>query len=282
MQARQLQQILNRHFQPELEVLGFFRLAPEIHVSGAYRLPPALAAAAADQARALQAGSRPDETHLILQAAPDLRTARPRLHAQTISYAEICALRQAGGRPALLSSGALIDCPQSASLLLQRRAATLATHPGHLHIVGGACQPLLDRSGGRCRLELGLLREVEEETGIRPELPMPLRYALLHEKSTGFVQFALPGLQFSPAQMQNARGNWEGSLFQAGYDDLPRLLREPAWVPSGKAQMLIWLGLGLGLGPGPEPAADRRRFAGMTAAELFAAILHADAMSARP
>lgn len=264
MPAPAFQQAINRHFHDQLEMLGWFRPEPWIEIVGAYPLPADLAQAATRHALALQASGKPDDAHLILCSPLGLDTGQPRLQAQTIAYAGICALREQGQRPAILSASALLVCRETEQLLLQRRSPELATHPGCLHIIGGACHPELDQLAGQCGLWQTVRREVTEETGITIPEDFPASYSLVKEKSTGFVQLALPGLDISADQLQGANANWEGSLLRVDFRDLPALLQDSAWVPSGKAQLLHWLALAAPAG---------QLFDGMTAAELFRNVL---------
>jgi len=44
--------------------------------------------------------------------------------------------------------------------------------------------------------------------------------------------------------LARARTNWEGHVEEVLFKDLSQTLRDPSWVPSGKAHVLAWLALG--------------------------------------
>ena len=63
--------------------------------------------------------------------------------------------------------------------------------------------------------------------------------------------------------MDRMVSNWEGKPLCVPYDELPRFLDQPSWVPSGKAHVMAWLAIGAPNG-GRAP-----KFAGLSANQLF-------------
>ena len=63
--------------------------------------------------------------------------------------------------------------------------------------------------------------------------------------------------------MDRIIANWEGTPECISYDDLPVLLTQKNWVPSGKAHVLAWLAFGA------PNAGVMARFGGTSPKKLF-------------
>lgn len=241
--------------------------APTVTVTGKVALPPT----AIKLAAAIRPTLELNEMHALALrwTGSDVDTIR----AEICDFAEVIALRKLAApsgvqRPAVISAGAVVICPKERSILLHRRSASSATYPNVLHILGGAFKPPIqlshiDNPGDRTSLEFTMLREVFEESGLivrRYDEPI----CVAEELDTGFIQYVYLGVRITAAQFTQLSQNSEGDLERVSYDDLKKWLsNEQDWVPTGRAQVLMWLGLGA---PG---AGWNARFGDKTARELF-------------
>ena len=195
------------------------------------------------------------------------------IRAETCDFADVLALRAQSQvsrqpPPAVISAGAVLICPEARSLIVHRRSSTSATYPNALHILGGAYKPSvqyknIDDPGDRSSLEFTMIREVFEESGLivrRYDEPV----CVAEEIDTGFIQYVYLGVRVTAAQFGQLSQNSEGDLVKVSFDELPKLLsKTPQWVPTGRAQILMWLGLGA---PG---GGWNAKFDGQTAEEAF-------------
>lgn len=252
-----LQQRLRHEFRDQLELIAFLEAEPTIEIICKVILTEQQQHQAHQFARQLHQSGKPDDPHVIVvsgldeqaQNAPSSANPR-RLQVQEILFSELCALRAEGQRPAILSASAVLICEDTQEIILQRRAADVATHVNCLHIIGGAFHPGQDRSNGQASLLATIQREVKEETGITIPLqqlqqawPSSRPLSLVKEKTTGFVQCAAIGISVSAQALQQLQENWEGNLLRVGWHELPDLLKDPSWVPSGKAHVMTWLAI---------------------------------------
>ena len=260
---------LNAHFSNTVKVFCQCRFEPVIHIDGAYQLSDEQQYAAERYRVQLNAAHRPNDLHAILTNTPAWQTDPVVLHARRLDFASVCALREQGNKPAILSSSAVIVCPETSEILLNRRASNLATYPGCLHMPGGAFIPDGTTGIDDTKLSNTIIREVYEETRIRLHWDALPPMMIAQELSTGFIQLALLGLTVSRSALDSLENNWEGVSVRIPFDHLADALNDPTWVPSGKAQMLAWLAKGA---PGAGLSA---RFGGQTAHELFATAMKA-------
>lgn len=195
------------------------------------------------------------------------------IRAETCDFADVLALREQSKilrkpPPAVISAGAVVICPDARSVLLHRRSASSATYPGALHILAGAFKPpvqyqTIDNPGDRSSLEFTMIREVFEESSLiirRYDEPV----CVAREIDTGFIQYVYLGVRITAAQFGQLSQNSEGDLVKVSFDELRKALAtEKNWVPSGRAQILMWLGLGA---PG---AGWNAKFGGKSAQAIF-------------
>ena len=195
------------------------------------------------------------------------------IRAESCDFAEVLALREQSlvsrkPPPAVLSAGAVVICPEARSLIVHRRSSTSATYPDALHILGGAYKPPvqfkhIDNPGDRSSLEFTMIREVFEETGLivrRYDEPV----SVAEELDTGFIQYVYLGVRITATQFGQLSQNSEGDLVKVSFDELRKVIADGnLWVPTGRAQILMWLGLGA---PG---SGWNAKFDGLTAQELF-------------
>ncbi|MES2103155.1 MAG: NUDIX hydrolase [Pseudomonadota bacterium] len=271
---------LNAHFKSEVRLFSFSDTLPQLEVTGALALPPELQQSAARHRDILKNMRRPNELHAILAepgttgasgATPDYKNMPPSLQFQTLDFAGICALREHGRKPAIVSACAVLVCVESREIILHRRSANAATAPGRLHTIGGAYLPPSgcnssgngSNAGDSGGLADTVLREIAEETGLHLQMPALPTILCSQELATGFLQFVFLGIPVPASQLVHLRGSWEGSIVRLAFDDMRKALADPGWVPSGKAHVLAWLALGAS---GPHPG---QTFGGLGAAELF-------------
>lgn len=248
------QQRLHHQFFDQLELIAFLKIEPIIEIIGKAILSEQQQHQANEFARQLHQSGKPDDPHVIVVSGLNesthttSSTSSLTLQVKEILFSALCALRTEGQRPAVLSASAVLICEDTQEIILQRRAASVATHPNCLHIIGGAFHPELDRRNGQASLLATIQREVKEETGIT--IPLQQRQqagteshplSLVKEKTTGFVQCAAIGITISAQAVEQLQENWEGNLLRVGLKELPDLLKDPSWVPSGKAHVMTWL-----------------------------------------
>lgn len=259
---------LNDHFKNEVEIYCFNRLEPKIHIKGRHLLSSAQLSGAVVHRQQLAASGRPNDPHALLVNDPLWNADPVNLEVTTVDFSEICALRQEGLKPQIISAGGVLLCTEREELVLHRRG-DVATYPNALHILGGAyipdgagvCDP--DRAG----LHSTAVREIHEETQAHVSVHDTPNMVMAKELSTGFIQLVLLGLPVHSKDIDRLRGNWEGRIERVPFKCLASVLKDPTWVPSGKAHVLAWLGLGA-------PNAKKgQKFGNQTAKQLFNAIL---------
>lgn len=261
-----IQHVINRR-ENLVRIHRIVERSPRVLVEGGLELSDAVKAAAAQRRPKLELNER----HAIVQDWD----GRPvdSIRVATCDFAEVLALRehahaQGAEQPRVLSAGAVVICPSTRCVLLHRRSRQSATYPGALHILGGAYKPpeqfrFIDSPGDRSSLEFTMLREVFEESGLivrRYQEPV----CVMEELDTGFVQYVHLGVRVTREQFAQLSQNSEGDLIRLSFDELQTSLAEASdWVPTGRAQLLMWLGVGA---PG---AGWHARFSGKNAKQVF-------------
>lgn len=245
---------LNAVFSGEVQIYCQTSQEPVLHIEGEYQLTDLQKEDAAKQLEVLRHEGRPNDMHAILVEEPTWQATPVHMRVQTIDYAGIVALRNEGGRPQVLSSGALILSRELGQILLHRRGANVAKYCSHLHIFGGGYMPPSNhgRDDGES-LRATAEREILEESklALPPEAAPPM--ILAKEIATGFIQLMYLGFDVPATAVSRVKGNWEGHVEAVPYAALPGLLQQPGWVPSGKAHVLAWLALGApGCGEQPQ------------------------------
>lgn len=184
---------------------------------------------------------------VAIVVGPTAWEARPVvLRAARSEYAAVRALEGLGRRPTMLSANALLVCPESREVVVQRRSAVSKDFAGLLHTFGGVFLPESPAGRGHDHGSLirTALRETEEEIGIHLADAGTSRMLVGEEPGAGFVNFALLGVPVSLRRLATARGSHEGSIVRIGFDDLHRRMAASDWAPAGRAQVLAWLALG--------------------------------------
>ncbi len=262
-QKARCQALLNARFASEVEIFGFPGELPSLHIAGPLLLAAELQYGRDAHCSRLQQLERPNELHALLASAAECRQLPPSLNVYTADFATVCALREQGHKPPIVSACAVLVCADKREIMLHRRSAESATAPNALHTIGGAFLPPLPGQPGDSGLEDTILREIHEETGLALQAPALPPLMCSQELATGFIQFTFLGLAVPAAALEQLRGSWEGKVVSVGYDDLHETLAAPGWVASGKAQVLAWLALGA---PGIHAG---QQFGGLGPAQLF-------------
>ena len=162
-------------------------------------------------------------------------------------FASICALREGRKKPEVLSVCVLIFSCQKGELYFHRRSIRSATYPGFLHTFGGAI--ILDqKKGNNVSIDLthaGAKSDVLEKTQLKFR-KKGVRVLALKELSTGFIQFALVGINLNTSEAKQVKMNLEGNVVTVPFGELGTVLlsKKRGWVPTGKAQVLSWLAMG--------------------------------------
>lgn len=228
------------YFGDTLEFIAFLAIAPRIKITGHVSLSVAELAASQQHALRLATINRPDDPHLIVTSTLSNTSC---LEVEEINFSGICSLRDQAQQPAILSASALLVCEETQELILHRRSESVVTHPNHWHVIGGAMHPQLDLDQGQLSLFKTIQREVQEETGLMIEFDNMPALSLVRESSNGFIQCAAIGIEINAKTLDDIEDNWEGHTVRIPFTDLATCLREPLWVPSGKAHVLTWLAL---------------------------------------
>ncbi|MEZ5669752.1 MAG: NUDIX domain-containing protein [Alphaproteobacteria bacterium] len=191
----------------------------------------------------LAAEGRPNEPHAMLRATGDLTA-----HADysVIDFATVCAIRETGAWPPILSGGALAVCRARGRVLLQRRSRWVSTYPGCLDIVGGAFQPPVGGACGDADLRATIAREFVEETGIAVDCGGAVPAVIAGQLRVGFTGYVQLGLDVAADDLDRAAPTQEGALSAFDAEALAEALSGPEedWVPTARLHVLAWLALG--------------------------------------
>lgn len=255
---------LNEAFAGEVKIFCQTSLAPRLDILGEYELFGSQEEGMQRRREFLRRTGRPNEMHAIVIGEPDWLEIPIRLRVRTIDYAGILALRDAGECPQVLSANAVIFSCKLRQILAQRRTSTGDAYYAHLHTFGGAYMPRFAQSENDGRdLRATIAREVKEETKLILPIDAAPPIICAKEIATGFIQLVYLGFNMSVDNFEAAIGNWEGHIETIRYVDLPVALKNPDWVPSGKAHVLAWLALN---GPGGKMSP---RLGSMSPIQLF-------------
>ncbi len=197
---------------------------------------------------------------------------------KSTDYYTIKALRKNGTLPHIISGCVLVVCAEGRALVLHKRSANSATYPNAMHIFGGA---FVGKWRDNHRAYEGdediirtMQREFYEEAGL--DLPKEriekCKMSIAEELTTGFFQVTAIGLNIAKKELEKIRStpnshHQEGKTVIIGFDDIEQTITSGAFVPSGAAQILLWLGLGA-------PGTPREStFSEKSAQELFSDIV---------
>ena len=263
MHPHSIQAQINTYFAEKIDLIGFFEHEPSIEIMGPLPFNVNERLASEIELTRLHRLAKQNECHAIVTSYKTIAKHSVHLQLQTLDFSNICALRSAGEKPAVLSASAILICNATEELIVHQRSANVATHPNHWHIFGGAFNPTIDTLSQKASLRHTLQREVFEETRLTCSVPTNSVYTLSKEKTTGFIQWCLLGLPVEAAQLEQLQGNWEGNIRRVPFDQLANFLQNENWVASGKANILSWLAIGA---PHTKP---HQKFDNKTASQLF-------------
>ena len=256
---------INAKFVGEVCVFTHCTAEPVVENVGPFPLSNGLRQLASKERKRLKSEGRPNDPHAIVTGDTLWKSDPVQIRIRTLDFADVCALRSVQERPRILSASAVLVCPERRILLLHERGSAIATYPGCIHTLGGAFIPD-DRKGvapDRAGTRSTVAREIHEEIQVTVSGSESPALILAEELSTGFIQAVFLGFSLAPQVMDRMVSNWEGKPLCVPYDELPRFLDQPSWVPSGKAHVMAWLAIGAPNG-GRAP-----KFAGLSAKQLF-------------
>ena len=272
------------YFEPTIQVEGAFKLSPQQQHKASLVAANLVRKGNDDQIQLVLGDNyeewRPERYNLDEKA--DWARDPVTLRVNTIKYSAVKSFRADRLCVPTLSANAILVCPQSRQLVLQRRSPEMDTYPNGVHNVGDGHQH--HWPGGDSDLYATMRREVLEELGVQADDCENLPKAILGELDTGFIQVNYLGVEISSSNLQKmATETKEGSNFAVSFDKLEEELRkDPSpeelkkdprkekWVPTGRAAILIWLAFGA---PYPSKGREPVRFGGKTAEQLFNAIV---------
>jgi len=261
---------LNDYLGDEIKIFCQNISEPNIGIIGIYPLTKAQKDLAKKHRIRLKKINRPNDPHAIMINDPIWNIDPVNLEARTLDFASVCALRDEKIKPQILSSSAIIVCDKNKQLILHERADEVATYPSCLHTLGGAYIPPGYRGVDSDRVSLASTktREIHEEAQLALSSDVEPPMMLSKELSTGFIQLVFLGHNILPTAAKRLKGNWEGKIVYIPFDQLPSILENPKWVPTGKAHVLSWLAL-------DTPGCSRKpKFNGLKAFQLFDKIVN--------
>ena len=234
---------LNSLYQNEIRIYCQNNLLPNINFNGQYLLSENQKAVARNHYKLLKKANRPNDQHAILIADPIWDSDPVNLDVKLLDFSGVNVLRQEGIRPQILSSCGIIVCGDTEELILHTRDHSAATYPSAIHTIGGAYLPNRP-GGGDPDLRSTIEREVHEETQLNLSSDHSPPMIMAKELSTGFIQLVFLGFNVSAQALKRIHKNWEGQVTRIKFDNLPNILQNEHWVPTGKVHVLAWLALG--------------------------------------
>ena len=234
---------VNARLAGEAALIAQVDAPPVPRGQGEWPLDPALADARAAWVERLAGEGRPNEPHALLADGDSIAA---RADYAVVDFATVCAMRERGRRPRLLSAGGLAVCAERGCVLLQRRSRWVSTYPGCLDIVGGAFQPPAPGFTGDSGLADTVAREFQEETGIALAPSRHPPAVIAGQLRAGFSGYIELGLAVDAAALDAAVPSREGELVPMNAGALAAAFADPKerWVPTARMHVLAWLALG--------------------------------------
>jgi hypothetical protein len=153
-------------------------------------------------------------------------------------------LRDAGRKPRSVYAGAVLVCPDEASLYVHKRSPRVATEPGKLHAFAGGF--IVDyQNNADHTLMHACLRELHEESSAQPQLD-GARVVIVENLEIGWIDVMYMAGVISQTNAQRLKGSKEGEVVALPFAQLEQQLTDNrrSWVSNGIAHHLIWLKLG--------------------------------------
>ena len=257
---------LNAEFDGRFRILCDDIEPPTIHAGGRIELQTRkLKNSAAKIKDQLLENGKPDDPHAIVSENHIYNRSNLSVSVGIMNFSEIMALRAEGQKPNILSTCSVIVCSETQEILIHHRSHDSATFPNALHVIGGSIIPpgYNTTDPDRASTLSSMQREIFEETQITVDVDDIPNIIFSEEIETGFIQVNFLGLRATKKSLARLSSNWEGDVKRVHFDNLPEILADGFWVPSGKAQILAWLALGAANG------GRRPKFNGLSSEELF-------------
>ena len=99
-----LQRQINTRFSEKLELIGFYQHDASIEITGQIPINPELCKASNKQLDRLRLSEKQNERHALVIGYKNLANQSLHLQLQTLDFSNICAMRNAGEKPAVLSA----------------------------------------------------------------------------------------------------------------------------------------------------------------------------------
>jgi len=261
---------INNYFDTEFKLYCFCKNQPRINQKGKYALTTTQKEISRKYKSLLKRKERPNDPHALLINPTIWKSDPVNLDVETLDFSDICALREEGGKPQIISASVVLFCKETEELIFHRRG-NVATYPNALHTFGGSYIPYGGWNPDRKGLLSTIFREVFEETQVQVNCEDIKIMAMAKEVSTGFIQLIALGLSVSSKSVNDLQGSWEGEIVQIPFENLQSVLMDNSFncVPSGKAHVLAWLALGA---PNTKKG---QKFGNLSAKELFEIIINA-------
>ena len=128
---------INAKFPSEVKIFCQNANEPTVHIEGPFHLSELQTKAAIKERQRVKSQNRPNDPHAIVVGKPHWQSDPPQIHAKTLDFAEVCALRSGGAKPEVLSSSAVIVCKEEKVLLFHKRARDVVTSRMHPHLRWG-------------------------------------------------------------------------------------------------------------------------------------------------
>lgn len=132
---------INASFPNNVRVICQNEHEPIIDLNGKFQMTESQDQHALQIRRELRELNRPNDPHAVMIGTPEWLADPPRIQAQLLDFAEVSALRKEHQAPPILSSCAVIVCPEKRTLIMHERASDVATYPNRIHTVGGRLYP---------------------------------------------------------------------------------------------------------------------------------------------
>jgi transcriptional regulator with XRE-family HTH domain len=186
-----------------------------------------------------------NEPHgVVTEMDCDLR--QPLIKYRCTDYVTLVAEQKSENRVRPLHAGALLVSKDRCSIFIHLRKRVRILRDMY-HTISGNFISRGEWTQQDHTLLDTCIREVDEEIHVvvTPSKDVPI---LICEERDPLPQHAIMvmwlGVDFPQDQHARMKGSPEGELCEIRFDEIKRHLLDERWVPSGMAQVLVWLGLG--------------------------------------
>lgn len=225
---------------PDVKIYGTTDSIPEIKIDGDYKIDKKYRTEIEKCRKTLAQ----NDTQAVVLEVPDIDTVPLVFNAKKLRYAAVKVLRTLGNNPYVLSSNAVLVCPERNLLIVDRRSSATDTYNSKFHTLGGAFEVNRDSAN----FKINAMREITEESGVPSSIRHDIPILISEEISTKFIQIVFLGAVVSESELKNLTASWESEkLVKLPFDKLEEYLVNEdlySWVPTGKAHILAWLAFG--------------------------------------